>query len=76
MTTSTVEQQKILYSKQLAAHTIRLWSSVRTVQMMAGYDLKAKQLNEPPTSTLNGSQSSDQDSDKGLDSRLASPNIL
>lgn len=67
MTTSTIEQQKILYSKQLAAHTIRLWSSVRTVQMMAGYDLKAQQLNEFPTSTLSGGQSSDRDSKKGLD---------
>jgi hypothetical protein len=71
MTTNTVEQQKILYAKQVAAHTIRLWSSIRTVQMMAGYDLKAKQLNEPPTPTLNESQSSDQDNDEGLNFKPA-----
>ncbi|KAJ3576136.1 hypothetical protein NP233_g642 [Leucocoprinus birnbaumii] len=42
MTASTVEQKKIIYSQQLAAHTIRQWNSIPLVQIMAGKDLYDK----------------------------------
>ncbi|KXN83583.1 hypothetical protein AN958_01148 [Leucoagaricus sp. SymC.cos] len=62
MTASTVERQKILYSQQVAEHTLRQWNSIPFVQLMAGKGSTAKlhgpgQENVPESSDPSNSQS-------------------
>lgn len=52
MTANTIEQQKILYSQQVAAHTLRQWYSIPFVQMMSGKDMKDSSPDPPGRETV------------------------
>ncbi|TFK41343.1 hypothetical protein BDQ12DRAFT_721026 [Crucibulum laeve] len=62
MTADTVEQQKQLYSKQLAAHTLRQWNSVR---QNTSQDSQNKRPGKPSNDKPNDKSASENNSNGG-----------
>ena len=60
MTASTMEQRKLQYAQQLAAHTLRQWNSAQLVKILTEKDVKAwpngsSQKNNPKVPELRSS---------------------